>query len=576
MKYISISILILVIHISSLKAQVLPENVNFVSPLDIPLFLTGNFAELRSNHFHSGLDFRTQGVEGKRLYAVDSGYVSRISVSPYGYGRAIYVTHYNGYKTVYGHCIKFNTVLEEFVNSVQYEKKSFSVDLTFNENQFPVKRGELIAYSGNTGSSGGPHLHFEVRYAENDLVLNPLLFNFKEKIADSRKPVIKRIAIYPANNQSYVNGKNEKIILKTSPSGGNYNVTSNSVVEVYGSVFFGIDANDFKDGNEFENGIYKTELYVDNSLIYSDIRDYFSFNDTRNINTYTDFEERTAEKKWLHRSLIQPNNHLSFYTYNSNNGCFSFFDDKYHQIKYVVTDEYGNSSKCIFQLKSTTVKPEFEAEEINSARTVYYQNSCYFVQENMMLVIPANTLYDSLLFNYKVSDGNSYLFSKIHNFRQNYVPINKFLTISIKAENLPDSLKEKALICSVDWQGKPYGAIDSEMVGEFVVGKTRYFSAWAICVDTIAPIIEPQNISEGKNMTSQSEILVEISDEFSGIASYNGYIDNQWVMFEYDAKDNELFYVYDNNCLKNRNHNLKIEVIDNKGNIAIYECKFFK
>ena len=195
-------IFVTTLNVPEIQAQN-EEKINFRSPLDIPLYLSGNFSELRSNHFHTGIDIKTQSVEGKAVYAVEDGYVARIKISTSGYGKAIYIRHPNGYTSVYGHLQKGNPEIEKYIQINQYKKETYTIELFPGKDELLVKKGDMIARSGNSGSSGGPHLHFEIRETRSEEPVNPLLYGFN--ITDNIRPIIKGIRIYPLSKNSYVN-----------------------------------------------------------------------------------------------------------------------------------------------------------------------------------------------------------------------------------------------------------------------------------------------------------------------------------------------------------------------------------
>jgi len=214
----------------------------FISPVKIPLALSGNFGELRSDHFHSGIDIKTQGVTGKEIVATSAGYVYRISISPGGFGRALYLRHPSGYSTVYAHLERFIPEIEEYITQQQYEKKSFTITVFPPQEKFVFQQGDLIAYSGNSGSSGGPHLHYEIRKSNSENPVNPLHFDFG--VSDNIKPVIEKLAIYPVNRHTLINGQNKARKINVAGGNGNYHVPSGNEITISGLAGFGIKSFD--------------------------------------------------------------------------------------------------------------------------------------------------------------------------------------------------------------------------------------------------------------------------------------------------------------------------------------------
>ena len=263
-----------------------PQDV-FQSPLAIPLDISGSFGELRSNHFHSGLDFKTSGVEGLPVYATGDGYVSRIKISPFGYGKAIYITHPNGFTSVYGHLQKANGAIQELIKKKQYQEQSFEVEMYLYPTELPVKKGDVIAFSGNTGGSGAPHLHFEFRDTKSEQIINPMHFGFKKIIKDERKPIIQGIVVYPLDSTTVNNAQKPINISFNKQADGTYLSTK---VKANGRIAFGINAYDYCTNAYNKNGLYKVKAYLNGVLQYQYGFDTFAFDESRYINNFIDYE----------------------------------------------------------------------------------------------------------------------------------------------------------------------------------------------------------------------------------------------------------------------------------------------
>ena len=297
-------IAILFFFIQTISAQQLRQ------PFDFPILLSGNFGELRNNHFHSGIDFKTQGVEGKPIHAVQDGYVSRISVSPWGYGNGLYLTHPDGTTTVYGHLQRFAPSIARYIKTQQYEQESFNVNLFLDPDQLPVKKGEIVAYSGNTGSSGGPHLHFEVRDTESEEVLDPIEY-FKEKITDTRAPKIQGILVCPQPGKGVVNGSSRKLELKpVTAKNGKQTITGK--IEAWGEIGLAVKAYDYMDNTTNIYGVKDITLRQDSQIIYHSNLNRFAFDETRYLNSYVDYEEWKERRSFYMRSFVEPGNRLRF------------------------------------------------------------------------------------------------------------------------------------------------------------------------------------------------------------------------------------------------------------------------
>ncbi|HBL78196.1 MAG: hypothetical protein A2W90_16955 [Bacteroidetes bacterium GWF2_42_66] len=544
----------------------------YAAPVNIPMFLTGNFGELRSNHFHSGIDIRTEGRTRLPVFAVADGYVSRISVSPYGFGHALYVNHPNGTTTVYGHLEAFSEKIQKYVRGIQYDKESFSFDVSVPSGTFPVKKGEQIALSGNSGSSGGPHLHFEIRNTDSEKTMNPLKFKFA--IKDAISPKVLSVLLYPVSDDATVAGKQLKQRHETVFYNGAYRIPKDPVISVSGTVGFGIEAIDYLDGNWSKCGIYSLVLKVDDKPIYSFKMDEFSFDETRYINSHTDYDQKIRFARSSYKTWIEPGNKLSIYDRETGNGLYTFSDDKTHRITYEITDTYGNPSKMVFSVisKRTMVqRPEekgilFEYDEKNE-----------FEEEGIELEFPKGTFYSDFHFQYEKRPSFPGIYSDIHGIHNKYTPVHQYFSATIETKNLPERLEDKALLVYVDPQtNKISSAIGGEFDDGWVEAKMRGFGYVAVTVDTVPPSVVPLSLKNG-SLTESSQIRFKISDNLSGVDSFRGTIDEQWVLFEYDAKNNLLVYKFDKERFAfGKQHQLKLSVSDTKGNTKIFEAKFYK
>ena len=545
----------------------------FISPLKIPEFLSSNFGELRIDHFHSGLDIKTQGVTGKEVVAAAEGYIYRIGVSPTGFGNVLFIKHPNGYSTVYGHLEKFAPKIEEYVKARQYEKKSFTIVLWPTKDEFPVKQGELIAYSGNSGGSGGPHLHFEIRKSENEKPINPLLFDLG--IVDNIKPIIDMIAIYPINRHSLINKRNSVKKINVSGSHGAYFIPPENEISVSGMAGFGIKTYDILDDSPNRVGVYSIELSIDSISIYKYIMDGFSFAESRYINCHIDYESFMRENIYIERMFVLPGDRLSVYKYVSNRGIFNFNDGKTHKAEIVVTDVYNNKSSLSFRIKSQPEKILSDPDLTHPDVTVMpYNRSNKFTSENIMVNIPSGALYDTLNFSFKKENGTKDMLSDIFYVHNKFTPVQKSYKLSIKPRRVPAGQESKMLIVQLDDDLKKIATTstwDEGYLSADVLSFGRYF----VGIDTIAPYITANGLVSGANLTGQREIKIRIKDDLSGIKSYEPTIDGKWALFEYDQKYEMLIYKFDETRMtKGTKHELSLKVTDNKNNTSIYSTTF--
>lgn len=548
----------------------------FVPPLNIPLFLSSNFGELRADHFHSGIDIKTQGVTGKKVVAVADGYVYLILVSPGGFGKAIYLRHPSGYSTVYAHLDSFSPEVNDYIKRQQYQNKSYAVTLYPPKEQFVFRQGDLIGFSGNTGSSSGPHLHFEVRKSDSEKPVNPLKFNFG--IEDNLKPVIDRLAVYPASASTLINGSNGKLFIRTAGSNGNYSLQDNTVIEISGTAGFGISCRDLMNNTSNRFGINYLELFIDSIPWFSCDLNEFSFAETRYINAHIDYEALIMNNVWIHRTFVLPGDKLSMYRNYMNNGYFDFTEGETHKIKITVTDGSGNSASLNFTVRSKPPVKPYKKLPVQPDETFVlmpFGKSNYFKSEGINMVIPKEALYDTLYFKYSQKKGNGNLFSPVHKVHDRLTPVHKAYTLSLKPDSIPPQGPSKLLIVRLDDKNSMISAGGTWNNG-FITADVTLFGDYAVAADTIPPVIIPDGLSQDADMSLFKEIRIKITDNLSGIKSYTGLIDGKWALFEYDAKNDLLFYRFDDERItKGIKHTLKLTVTDNRNNLSVLQRDFF-
>ncbi|TAL77577.1 MAG: M23 family metallopeptidase [Bacteroidetes bacterium] len=545
----------------------------FISPVKIPLQLSANFGELRIDHFHSGLDIKTQGVTGKEVIATANGYIYRISVSPGGFGKALYIRHPSGYSTVYGHLDKFTPEIEEYVTDQQYEKQSFLVTLFPPKEKFPVSQGDLIAYSGNSGNSAGPHLHYEIRKSDSEIPVNPLLFEFGT--GDNIEPVIEKLVIYPINHNTLINNGNSIRKINVAGGHGNYYIPDENEINISGLAGFGLKSFDLLNDSYNKCAVYSIELAIDSVPIFKYVMDAFSFNESRYINSHIDYETYMKENIYIERAFILPNDRLSVYKNVVNRGIINFNDDKIHHAEIIVKDVRNNKSTLSFNVLSHTTKPDIEPTPIDkNLKIMPFNKSNRFEAENISVSIPAGALYDTLYFSYKCTPGTKDMLSDVHLIHNIFTPVQKAYTVSIRPRIIPKGKESKMLI--VQWlDDQKQNALNSTWSDGYLTAEALNFGQYYIGIDTIAPYISANGLVSGAILTGKNELKIKITDELSGIKSYEPTIDGKWALFEYDQKNNVLIYRFDEKrIIPDTKHNLSLKVTDNKDNTSFFYCDF--
>jgi len=549
------------------------DSTIFIPPLKIPQLLSSNFGELRIDHFHSGLDIKTQGVTGKEVVAPADGYIYRISVSPVGYGNSLFIRHPSGYSTVYGHLEKFAPEIEKYVRKRQYEQKSFAVVLWPLKEELPVKQGELIAWSGNTGGSGGPHLHYEIRKSENEKPINPLLFD--SGIIDNIKPVFEKLAIYPINQHTLINNSHSVKKLNTAGSNGAYFIPSENEITISGLTGFGIKAYDTMDNNPSRLSVYSIELSIDSISIFKYIMDGFLFSESRYVNSHIDYETFIKENTYIERAFILPGDRLSVYKYATNRGLVNFNDNKSHRAEITITDANNNKSTLNFRIKSQKNVTQSAGNSVDQNVVVMpYGKINKFCSENISLNIPEGALYDTLNFSYRKENGAKEMLSDLHYIHNKLTPLQKAITLSIKPTIIPAGKESKMLLIRLD-DDHNKSAAKSSWTDGYLTADILTFGRYFAGIDTIPPVISGDGLLNNENLTGKKEIKIKIKDELSGIKSYEPFIDGQWALFEYDQKYDLLTYHFDETRIKKgTKHELILKVSDNKDNTSIFRCDF--
>ncbi|WP_349663947.1 M23 family metallopeptidase [Cellulophaga lytica] len=540
-----------------------PQN-KFQSPLDIPLILAGNFGELRSNHFHSGIDIKTQQREGLAVYAIDDASVTRIKISHWGYGKALYITHPSGYTSVYAHLQKFSPKIEEYIKKIQYKKQSYQVETFPDFGELKVKKGEVIAYSGNTGGSSGPHLHFEIRSNTTSKPTNPLLYGYD--IRDATDPTILNLYAYPLSNDAQINRSTNKTQIKFKrQADGSYLADK---VYASGTIGIGFNGYDRQDMAANKNGIYAIEQLV-NGKTYSKFKfDSFSFAETRYINTLIDYQHYGKYSQRIVKCFKDPSNKLSIYSDLHNDGKIVVNNGLTYNVELLLKDWENNTTKIIIPI-------EGKVQELKSPKKVATTDNYLIAKkpnnynlEGAKVYFPANTFYNDFYIDLKKGKDTV----KIHN---NEVPAHRNFTITFDVSKYSDTEKKQLFIARLNSKNLPIHATTYKRGNTFTT-RTKNLGTYTLAKDTIAPVITPKNFKAKQWLNNYKYLSLKIVDDLSGIDTYNAYINGEWVLMSYEYKTNTITYNFDDKILNKKECNLKVIVTDNVGNSTTYETTFYR
>jgi murein DD-endopeptidase MepM/ murein hydrolase activator NlpD len=540
--------------------------VDFRPPLDInPPALAGSFGELRASHFHSGVDFRTNQRQGYPVYAVADGYISRIRVQNSGFGLALYINHPNGYTSVYGHLQRYNAKLSAVAKGLQYSKKSYELDEFPAAGQIPVHKGEIIAYSGNTGSSGGPHLHFEIRDTKTEATINPQLFGIE--VPDQVKPVISGLYVYKLNQKPFT----ENTVKQRIPIiGGNGSYTVNTTLNLSGEVGFGIVTTDRHTGLSGTNGVYSITLEVDGVPVFTSSVERFLFENSRAINSHIDYPTYMNSRLSIQKSFVDPGNPLGIYSNLVNRGRIDFSDGREHELRYIVKDVKGNTSVLPFRVQAG-LQPAASFSEAPASRLLPFSQPNELNTDSVRIVLPKGTLYNDLDLIFrpgKQTAANG--FSPVHQIHNRLTPLHNGFELWIKVTKDLGDLQDKALIVSTT--GASQGG---QFENGYVKATPRAFGSFYVTVDTVAPVITPLNLRDGSSLKGVGKMSFKIRDNLSGIKSFNGYIDGAWVLMEYDQKTATLWHSFEPGMTTGK-HIFELTVVDMKNNSKTVEFTFYK
>ncbi|MGA1227070.1 MAG: M23 family metallopeptidase [Tamlana sp.] len=536
----------------------------FSNPLEIHTILAGTFAELRSNHFHSGLDIKTQQRTGLNVKASASGFVSRIKVSHFGYGKALYLTHPNGYTTVYAHLQKFSPEIEAFVKKHQYEKESYEIELFPTPETLPIEKGSTIAYSGNTGGSGGPHLHFEIR-DKDERPMNPMLFGIDVK--DSTSPVINSIYAYPIGENSSINNFNSKQKLRLIPlKNGDYTVEN---IEAIGMIGFGIVTFDRQDLAANSNGVYNIQTFINGSKNFEIDFQRFSFDETKHLNQLIDYEHYSKKRERIQK-LFKINNPLSLYKSTVNDGFLTVEDSTYSVYKIRVTDYKNNESFVTINIKG--VKNNMVLPKKNNITPYFIKanQATNIKKSNVSVDFYKDTFYEDFYIDFDVKNDTLFLHDDV-------VPVMKNFNIAYDVSNYNNEDKNKLYIARLIGYKKNYPVYTyTHRQENSLIASSKILGNYALTLDTISPTIKASNFKNEQWLSKYRYLEIEIDDEGSGVSNYRATVNGKWILMEYDYKTKTLTHDFNDGIINDTKNNLKVIVTDNVGNNSTFEALFYR
>lgn len=536
----------------------------FRSPLDINIVLAGTFAELRSNHFHSGLDIKTKQIVGLKVYGIADGYVSRIKIAHFGYGKALYITHPNGYTSVYAHLQKFSPAIEKYIKAKQYEKESFEIEVFPTSEELKITKGEIIAYSGNTGSSSGPHLHFEIR-DNAERPINPMLFGVDVK--DTTKPIISNVYVYPIGQNSHVNGSNKKQKLRVIPQkNGDYKIED---LKAFGTIGFAVQTVDRQDLAANKNGVYNISTYFNGVQNFEIDFKRFSFAETKHINRLIDYSHFKTEKQRLQKLFIEENNPLSLYDNIIDSGYITISDSTASVYKAKISDFKGNETNLDIAIKGDVKSPNDVEEKVTTQHYIQHDLEAELEQDKFKVSFYKDTFYDSFFIDFSVKNDTLTLHKPV-------LPVKKSFTISYDISDFnEEDLKQLYIAELIGWNDWPSYST-TKRKGNTLSTYTKDLGTYVLARDTIAPTIKAVNFKDGSWLSKYRYLKVKINDVGTGLSSYRATVNGKWVLMEYNYKKKILTYDFNDAVVTETKNKLKVIVTDNVGNNTTFETTFFR
>lgn len=537
----------------------------FRSPMDLPVHPSGTFGELRTNHFHAGLDYRTNQKTGYPVYAAADGYISRIKVSSYGYGTALYIDHPNGYTTLYGHLSKYGDKIEEYVRKKQYEKKSFEIEIFPKPGEIQVKQGEIVAYSGNSGGSGGPHLHFEYRDTKTEMIINPLLFGLDKKMKDAKLPTVYGVLVYPLSDDATVDGSRSPIVVNLHPQKDGSYLADN--IKAKGKVGFAVNATDKSTGSSGNNGIYKAETFFNGQPDFKCEFNTFAFDESRYVNNYIDYERFYKTGQRYQKLFTRTPYPLTLIKDNKSNGQHEIKPGETQTYRIEVSDYHGNKVTINGSIVySDAPSVTGDAKHI-TPYLVKSANDNNYTKGGVSVFVPAHAFYEDFYMDFDVKDSVLYL-------HHAFVPVHSYVQVSFDVSHL--SKEELAKTFIAGYTGRRFSYNTSYMEDGRLTAKVKTLGEFKLAKDLNAPKIFSPTFKAGEWLSKVDTLGMKISDDLSGIATYDAFINGKWALMHYDYKTRTIYHNFSDGIVDEGRNELKVVVTDNVGNSTTFETHFFR
>ena len=537
----------------------------FGNPLNIPISLVANFGELRSNHFHMGFDIRTDHRENLPVYAAAEGYVSRIKIERLGFGRAIYITHPNGYTTLYAHLNNFYPALNNYIKDKQYADQQWEQEIEFSPEQFPVTKGQFIAYSGTTGGSEGPHLHFEIRDTKTGNNLNPWLFGFG--LADRIPPSIYKLYYYDRRYSTY---KTNPVSIPIAGSNGKYGAANKVVVLATPYVSFGISADDKISASSGRFGIYEASLSVDGIVRSAFQLNNISYDNTRYENGCIDYKTKLSGGNYIQHLSRLPGNFSAIFSTDDNGKILT--DTLIHAAEILVKDANGNVSNLHFQFKYDPSKMQNYTFAANSIS--FNPNDKNAVKtDDIEVTFSAKAFYDTVPFVLRSEiPKDKKVISAVYYLNNFKIPVHDSFTVRIKpVVSFPENQRERIIMQLIG--NHKIDAVKGTWKNNWMEAKFRDFGTVKLLIDTIPARVILSGWTNGSNVKNKKTISLTATDDAGEIKSFKAFEDGKWIMFS--RKNNSFIHTFDERTLPGK-HELKVTVEDMAGNITEKTFSFIK